>query len=80
MYPLKPDTITLGMLVAITICCTVIIVSFRRLSPSCLLLADLLNTTSRKARIVEIIQSVTHTAVSCSAHTFLFMGLGRQAA
>lgn len=27
MYPLKPDTITLGMLVAITICCTVIIIS-----------------------------------------------------
>lgn len=44
MYPLKPDTITLGMLVAITICCTVIIVSFRPLSLF-LLLADLLNTT-----------------------------------
>lgn len=28
MYPLKPDTITHGMLAAVTISCTVIIVSF----------------------------------------------------
>lgn len=30
MYPLKPDTITHGMLAAVTISCTVIIVSFNR--------------------------------------------------
>lgn len=38
MYPIKPDTITHGMLAAVTISCTVIIVSFtQNISLTCFL-------------------------------------------
>ena len=47
MYPLKPDTITHGMLAAVTISCTVIIVSFYCLFSQ----GDLLHLTSNSWKV-----------------------------
>ena len=66
-YPLKPDTITHGMLAAVTISCTVIIVSSPTASISPFFSqAALLRIAEVMAKIMESLQDFTHLTTSCA--------------
>lgn len=62
MYPVKPDTITHGMLAAVTISCTVIIVSFISLFPE-----NLLGITSVKPNS-SLLHFALLTTTCCLLH------------
>lgn len=68
MYPVKPDTITHGMLAAVTISCTVIIVGFpQNISLPAPLTGSFITDHLSKARIVESLQSFNNI-LCCLLH------------
>lgn len=65
-YPIKPDTITHGMLAAVTISCTVVIVSFtQNISLPFLLKGNFIPSFHSKVRLLESVQGSTHLKTSC---------------
>lgn len=69
-YPLKPDTITHGMLAAVTISCTVVIVS---VAGFFYFSSHALAFDTVKIQMVEQLQGMTHLTTSCAVfliHTF----------